>query len=578
MLKIFRKYFAFCGKKNGRKFYQSIVLGVVMAMFEAVKIPAAALVIGDVLHQTVTMNTVWLSFGICLFSLLVIYVSRLFSTILQTEGGYGTAAQKRIEIAEHLRYVPMGYFNKNNLGQITSVATNAMESLGSIATRTVMLVTQGILTALLIAVSIFFFDFRIGFVVLAGLVLFFLVNACMQRVSQKQSPKKNEADTVLITKLLEFIQGIAEVKAYRLTKNANRDLNDAIAQNAHINAGLEALFAPYTTLQNCITKLTGVAMTICSVVFYLNGTMDLLVCIVMIISAFLIYDSLESAGTYSALLRMIDVNVDKAQEILDIPAMDIDGQDIEPQNYNMGVEHANFSYEDRTIIDDLSVQIPQNTVTAIVGPSGGGKTTLCHLLARFWDVDRGEIMLSGRNVKEYSTDSLMKNFSFVFQNVYLFRDTIANNIKFGNEDASMEKVIEAAKKACCHDFIMRLERGYDTVLGEGGSGLSGGERQRISIARAIMKDSPIIILDEATANVDPENEKELTAAIEALTKEKTVIMIAHRLKTVQHANCILVIDKGKIVQQGTHEELLAQNGIYANFIRVRKQAVGWKIT
>ena len=578
MLKIFRKYFAFCGKKNGRKFYQSIVLGVVMAMFEAVKIPAAALVIGDVLHQTVTMNTVWLSFGICLFSLLVIYVSRLFSTILQTEGGYGTAAQKRIEIAEHLRYVPMGYFNKNNLGQITSVATNAMESLGSIATRTVMLVTQGILTALLIAVSIFFFDFRIGFVVLAGLVLFFLVNACMQRVSQKQSPKKNEADTVLITKLLEFIQGIAEVKAYRLTKNANRDLNDAIAQNAHINAGLEALFAPYTTLQNCITKLTGVAMTICSVVFYLNGTMDLLVCIVMIISAFLIYDSLESAGTYSALLRMIDVNVDKAQEILDIPAMDIEGQDIEPQNYNMGVEHANFSYEDRTIIDDLSVQIPQNTVTAIVGPSGGGKTTLCHLLARFWDVDRGEIMLSGRNVKEYSTDSLMKNFSFVFQNVYLFRDTIANNIKFGNEDASMEKVIEAAKKACCHDFIMRLERGYDTVLGEGGSGLSGGERQRISIARAIMKDSPIIILDEATANVDPENEKELTAAIEALTKEKTVIMIAHRLKTVQHANCILVIDKGKIVQQGTHEELLAQNGIYANFIRVRKQAVGWKIT
>lgn len=578
MLKIFRKYFAFCGKKNGRKFYQSIVLGVVMAMFEAVKIPAAALVIGDVLHQTVTMNTVWLSFGICLLSLLVIYVSRLFSTILQTEGGYGTAAQKRIEIAEHLRYVPMGYFNKNNLGQITSVATNAMESLGSIATRTVMLVTQGILTALLIAVSIFFFDFRIGFVVLAGLVLFFLVNACMQRVSQKQSPKKNEADTVLITKLLEFIQGIAEVKAYRLTKNANRDLNDAIAQNAHINAGLEALFAPYTTLQNCITKLTGVAMTICSVVFYLNGTMDLLVCIVMIISAFLIYDSLESAGTYSALLRMIDVNVDKAQEILDIPAMDIEGQDIEPQNYNMGVEHANFSYEDRTIIDDLSVQILQNTVTAIVGPSGGGKTTLCHLLARFWDVDRGEIMLSGRNVKEYSTDSLMKNFSFVFQNVYLFRDTIANNIKFGNEDASMEKVIEAAKKACCHDFIMRLERGYDTVLGEGGSGLSGGERQRISIARAIMKDSPIIILDEATANVDPENEKELTAAIEALTKEKTVIMIAHRLKTVQHANCILVIDKGKIVQQGTHEELLAQNGIYANFIRVRKQAVGWKIT
>ncbi len=577
MLKILKKYFAFCGRKNGRKFYVSIVLGVVMAMFEAMKIPAAALVIGDVLNQTVSMRTVWLSFGICFVSLIAIYVSRLFSTMLQTEGGYGTAAQKRIEIAEHLRYIPMGYFNQNNLGQITSVATNAMESLGSIATRTVMLVTQGILTALLIAIFIFFFDVRIGIVVVIGLVCFFLVNACMQRVSHKQSPKKTEADTVLITKLLEFIQGIAEVKAYHITKTANRDLNDAIAQNAQINAKLEALFAPYTMLQNCVTKLTGVAMTICSVLFYLNGTMDLLVCIVMIISAFFIYDSLESAGTYSALLRMIDVNVDKAQEILDIPAMDIDGRDVQPTNYNMDMKQAVFSYEDRTIIDHVDLNIPQNTVTAIVGPSGGGKTTLCHLLARFWDVDQGEVALADVNVKDYSTDSLMKNFSFVFQNVYLFHDTIANNIKFGNEEASMETVIQAAKKACCHEFIMKLECGYDTVLGEGGAGLSGGERQRLSIARAILKDSPIIILDEATANVDPENEKELTEAIQELTKDKTVIMIAHRLKTVQHADKIIVMDQGKIVQEGTHEELLAQDGIYASFIRVREQAVGWKI-
>lgn len=212
-----------------------------------------------------------------------------------------------------------------------------------------------------------------------------------------------------------------------------------------------------------------------------------------------------------------------------------------------------------------------------MGPSGGGKTTLCHLIARFWDVDQGTVTLGGRNVKDYSMDSLMKNFSFVFQNVYLFQDTIANNIRFGQEEASMEKVVEAAKKACCHDFIMALPDGYNTVIGEGGASLSGGEKQRISIARAIMKDSPIIILDEATANVDPENEKELVEAISELTHDKTVIMIAHRLKTVRGADQIFVVDGGKIVQKGTHEELVKQEGIYRRFVVERRQAAGWKV-
>ena len=225
----------------------------------------------------------------------------------------------------------------------------------------------------------------------------------------------------------------------------------------------------------------------------------------------------------------------------------------------------------------MSVKIPEKTTTAIVGPSGGGKTTLTNLMARFWDVKGGEVLLGGHNVKEYSFDSLMKNFSFVFQRVYLFEDTIANNIRFGNPDASIEQVIDAAKKARCHDFIMSLPDGYDTVIGEGGASLSGGEKQRISIARAIMKNSPVIILDEATANVDPENEAELTHAIEELTKDKTIIMIAHRLKTVRNADQILVLDNGKIVQKGTHQELAAKDGIYKNFISDRKEAVSWKI-
>jgi ATP-binding cassette subfamily B protein len=280
---------------------------------------------------------------------------------------------------------------------------------------------------------------------------------------------------------------------------------------------------------------------------------------------------------FSALIRSVSICVDQANEILSIPEMDIEGEEITPARHDIELKNISFAYENRTIIDGVDLKIPEKTTTAIVGPSGGGKTTLTSLMARFWDVKSGEVLLGGKNVREYSFDSLMRNFSFVFQRVYLFEDTIANNIRFGEPDAPMEKVIEAAKKARCHDFIMSLPDGYETVIGEGGASLSGGEKQRISIARAIMKDSPIIILDEATANVDPENEAELTKAIEELTKEKTIIMIAHRLKTVEHADRIIVIDGGKIVQQGKHAELMQQDGIYRTFVTDRQKAASWKL-
>ncbi len=297
----------------------------------------------------------------------------------------------------------------------------------------------------------------------------------------------------------------------------------------------------------------------------------------MLLCSFMVFESLDSAGIYTALLKIIGQGVDLVNAILSVQQMDVDGADITPENRDIHLEHVSFAYEDKTIINDVTLDIKEKTTTAIVGPSGGGKTTLTSLIARFWDVQSGKVTLGGRDVKDYSFDSLMSNFSFVFQKVYLFEDTIANNIRFGCPEAPMEDVIAAAKKACCHDFIMSLPDGYETVVGEGGATLSGGEKQRIAIARAIMKDAPIIILDEATANVDPENEKELTEAIENLTKEKTIIMIAHRLKTVRHADQIIVIDKGKIAQCGKHDELMAQDGIYKNFVNGRKKAVSWKI-
>ncbi|MCC2127653.1 ABC transporter ATP-binding protein [Hominiventricola filiformis] len=577
MIQIFRRFFAFSGKENRHKFIRSIFLGVLKAIFEAMKIPAIAVTLHGVLSGDLTVQHILLSFGIMLLSVAGNAFANYRSTMLQCEAGYGTCADKRIEIAEHLKYLPMGYFNRNSLGYITSVATNSMEALADVATRVVMMVTQGILTTIFVVLMILLFDLRIGGIAVLGVLLYFAINSLLQKKSKTIAPLKDSSDRKLVEKVLEYVQGIAEVKAYNLTGKKSRALNEAIDENSVANTKAEMAFVPIMFLQNLTAKLLGVVVAIISVAFYLNGTMELLNAVVMILAAFILFGVLDTAGNYSALLRNVDLYVGKAQAVLDMPTMDIDGKDIIPSSYDIDVENAEFSYDKRKIIDGVSIHIPQHTTTAIVGPSGGGKTTLCHLISRFWDVDKGCVKLGGVDVREYSMDSLMRNFSFVFQSVYLFQDTIANNIRFGQPDAPMEKVIEAARKACCHDFIMALPDGYDTVIGEGGASLSGGERQRISIARAIMKDAPIIILDEATANVDPESEQELTAAIEALTKEKTILMIAHRLKTVRHADNILVIDKGRIAQSGTHEQLMEQGGIYRRFVESREQAVGWKV-
>ncbi len=583
MLKIFGKFFDFCGKINKGKFYKSLALGVLFALMEAMKIPAIMLLIDGAIRQRVTSVLLFECFGIILVSVAIGSVIKYRITMLQCEAGYYTAAGKRIEIAEHMRYLPMGYFNQNSLGQITSVTTNTMEQLADVATRVVMMTTQGMLTTLVITAMVLCFDWRIGLVAVAGIVLFFVVNSILQKKNQALAPVKSASGTDVVEKVLEYVQGISEVRGYNLTGRTSQKLNHAIEENRRINTEMELKFVPLMQIQSGIIKLTGVVMTLLSIYLYLQGSMVLLNCIGMVICSFLVLDSLGTAGNYSSLLRVVDIGVDKAQTILDLPEMDIEGKEIAPKNYDVDINHVDFYYDkdsvgkNSKIIDDVSIHIPEKTTTAIVGPSGGGKTTLCHLIARFWDVDKGSITLGGEDVRSYSMDSLMKNFSFVFQNVYLFQDTIANNIRFGQEDAPMEKVMEAAKKACCHDFIMALPDGYETIIGEGGASLSGGEKQRISIARAIMKDSPVIILDEATANVDPENEKELMEAIEALTKEKTIFMIAHRLKTVRNADRILVLNHGKIVQQGKHEELMKEEGIYKRFVESRELAASWKL-
>ena len=577
MFKTLKMFFDFCNKEDRNKLYLAIGLGVIKAIFAALRITAIAVVVQGLIGGNMTMKHFWLALGIMIISVLGQFLINLKTTMLQCEAGYHSCAHKRIEIAEHLRYLPMGFFNKNSLGAITNVTTNTMESLADIATRIVMVTTQGILTTFVITCFVFVFDWRIGLVLTAGIVLYTIFNAIMQGATKPVAPRKHRADEDLVAQVIEYVQGIAEVKNYSMTNDTAKKLDAAITEKQGADTHLEYAVIPWVTLQNIATKLTGVAMCILSLYFYFTGSMELLYCIMMMVAAFMVYESLDSMSSWTALLRNIRISVAKTKEILDMPPMDIDGAEITPEKLDIELKNVGFSYDKKKIINGVSLRIPEKTTTAFVGPSGGGKTTLCHLMARFWDVQEGEVLLGGKNVKDYCFDSLMKNYSFVFQSVYLFEDTIANNIRFGEPQAPMERVIEAAKKAKCHDFIMSLPDGYETVIGEGGASLSGGEKQRISIARAIMKDAPIIILDEATANVDPENETELTAAIEALTKEKTIIMIAHRLKTVRHADQIFVIDNGHIVQNGTHEELLSQEGIYRSFVEGRREAASWKI-
>lgn len=577
MFEILAKFFKFSGRKNGNKFKLSIVIGLVEALASAMKIPAIMYILIGLINKEAMGKYIGGSLAIMVIAIVIDIICKRFSTVLQTEGGYNASAFMRIKIAEHLRYLPMGYFNSNSIGEISSVTTNTMEMLGDIATRVVMLTTQGILETAMIVLMILIFDWRIGLLSAAGVVIFFMINSIMQKAGKSDSEKKVLCDTELISQIMEYIQGISEVKSYNLLGKQAKRLNAANEACAEINTKMELLFVPYHFLQGAVTKITGAVIVICSAVFYINGTMSAVYAIGMTIAAFMLYSSLECAGNYSSLLHVVSVCVDKANAILELDTMDIDGKEIRPQSCDIALEHVSFSYDKRKIIDDVSLTIPQRTTTAIVGPSGGGKSTLCNLIARFWDVDAGRVTLGGVDVKEYSMNSLMSNFSFVFQTVYLFADTIENNIKFGRQDATHEEVVEAAKKACCHDFISQLPDGYNTVIAEGGSTLSGGQKQRISIARAIMKDAPIVILDEATANVDPENEKELMDAVAALTKEKTIIMIAHRLKTVRHADRIVVVDKGRIVQQGTHEQLMQQEGIYRRFVDAREQAVSWKL-
>jgi len=583
------RFFKFSGKENEKRFWGSVILEFIISIFSRLRFIAAFVLIegicyemglsqdASILKEGVTWNRFAIICGLLLISVIAMIALKCISVIKQSVGGYTTAANKRMDIALKLRYLPMGFYNKNSLGNITSVTTNTMDVLGNIATRVVMVLLDGIINTIVLLALMLAFNLQIGLIVVAILVIFLLVNFLRQIVAKKISIRKINADQKLVSDVLEFTEGISEVKNYNMVEQTNDSLRCSIDENRKASTKMEMLIGPFEALSEIVLQVGSLILILLSIIMTIDGSMPIAIGITMILISLVIFNEIKASGTYSSLLRAMSEAMDKAEDILNKKDMKDEGKSITPENKDIEIKNVSFSYDKKQVIKNVSFKIKEKSMVAIIGPSGSGKTTLCKLIARFFDVEKGKITLGNVDIKNYSINSLMRNFSFVFQNVYLFNDTIKNNIKFGKENATDDEIIEAAKKACCHDFIMSLPNGYDTVLSDGGANISGGEKQRISIARAILKDAPIIILDEATANIDPENEKLLTDAFNNLTKNKTVIMIAHKLNTVKNADNIIVLNNGKVAEEGKHEELLKNNGIYARFINERETVAGWKL-
>ena len=576
MLNVFKKIWSF-SKEEQANIKKSILAGFFHAVFNALEFGAIYYMLVNIFSKTLDYNAIFVCLGILVISLVGKIMTQKISQMAQTHAGYFMAAHKRIEIGEKIKRVPMGFFSSFSLGRLTTIATSSLSQAEMWVPMLLVLVLGGVLNTLVFVLGTLIFNVKVGLVAAAGVIVFFIVTSMMEKKSSANADKMTETQTRLTKEVLATLQGMQVIKSYNLGGENNRALRKSIKDTSRILLDLEKSVAPYTVIQRIVMGITTVAMVYVSLNLNLSGELPLAETILMIMASFIIFEGLIGAGSNMAILRACENAIDSVGFIDSMPDMK-EGSITEPmKNHKIVFKDVSFSYDDRPILKNVSAEIKENTMTAIVGPSGSGKTTFCNLIARFWDVNSGEILIGGKNIKDYKIENLMNSISMVFQDVYLFEDTIENNIKFGKQNASHEEVVQAAKKARCHEFIEVLPEGYNTLIGEGGASLSGGEKQRISIARAMLKDADIIIFDEATANIDPENEDKLKEAIESLTKNKTVIMIAHRLKTIRNADQILVLKDGEIVERGSHEELIKNNGLYSDLINAKAKAESWKL-
>lgn len=578
MLKIIRRVLRLSGNLS-KRIWGSFICGFLESMFGLLPIAAVFLVLIELQNgQPITGQTWGIVIGLIAGGLILRMIFKYLVYRLESTAGFEFVARERIALGDRLRNVPMGFFHDNSVGDITATVTTDLNFLENYSMHILDKVTTGVLSMIVMAGCILAFDWRIGLIFVAGILLSFPIYSHMQKKGKALSAKRQKIQSEAVAATLEYVQGISVVKSFNMCDKNLSDIEDAYESNAAASYGVERVFTPLNMTYSMVFRISACMIMLCAGILAVGGDLSFANLAVILIASFTIFNPIEVMGQMTTMIRTMDAALDRVERIKQAKKIDENGRDIPLDSFDIGFEHVSFAYENgNPILKDVSFSIPQGSMTAIVGPSGGGKTTITRLIARFWDVQEGSITIGGHDVKEFTCDSLLKNMSMVFQNVYLFHDTIENNIKFGCPDATHEQVVEAAKKACCHDFISALPQGYDTVIGEGGSTLSGGEKQRISIARAMLKDAPIILLDEATASVDPENEVHLQQAISALVKNKTLIVIAHRLSTIRDADQILVVDNGKIVEKGVHAELIQQKGIYQKFWNIRQKARNWKL-
>ena len=565
-----------------KRIYKGFVYSFFNSLFIAMPIMGTGIGLNLVIEdmngtKKLTTDYVLYLLGFMIIALLGRFLFSYLKSKSQESVCYEVTAEQRIEIGNILKRVSLGFFDTHNAGEIAGSVTTDLSFVEQYGMKMIDTVINGYIGALTMILCLMFFNVKIALICLAGILVsaFFLKQ--LGKRSAKNAPEHRFANESMITATIEYIRGIPIVKAFKQEGVSRKGIEDAYKKSKDINIKIEKEFTLFNSFHVISLKIASIAIVCVAGIMANNGTMDIATMIMMVIFSFVIFGNVEVVHDAIHVLEIIDETMDKLDKINSAEFIDEDCENKEVSSYDIEFDNVTFAYDKKEVLKDISFTIPQKSTTAIIGGSGSGKTTICNLIARFYDANEGKITIGGQNIKDMKCESLLKNISMVFQNVYLFHDTIYNNIKFGNSNATKKDIIKAAKKARCHDFIMTLPDKYDTIIGDAGSTLSGGEKQRISIARAILKDAPIVILDEATASVDPENEYEIQRAISSLVEGKTMITIAHRLATIENADQILVVDNGKIVQKGNHQQLLDEEGIYKNFLSIRERAEGWSI-
>ena len=582
MFKTVKRIIDWCGEFRG-KLYIGFVCSFFSHLFAALPIVVAAYTIGKLfvsVQEGTAFERKWigLSFIIILAFVFLRFLLDYLRSKFQETISYELVAKDRLAIGDALKRVSLGYFQQKSTGSILNSITTGLNTLETMGIRMIDNFVGGYLNFLVIFLCLLFLSPVTALISLAGVAASFCFLMLVSKHSTQNASVETKAGKNLSEAVLEYARGLSTVKSFGQGGASLQAIQSACCENRKIRLAIEYGFTPPNCGHLLMLKMASVALAGAACCLGLTGGMEFPNVLMFVFFSFNIFGSLEPISDSAHVLGVIDAAMNQIEALKESRILDEDGKQISLTHYDIEFRNVEFSYEkERRILKDVSFNISERTTTAIVGPSGSGKSTICNLLARFYDVDSGSITVGGHDVREFTCDSLLSNISMVFQNVYLFHDTIRNNICFGRPDATEEEMIAAAKKARCHDFIMELPSGYDTVVGEGGGTLSGGEKQRISIARAILKNSPIVILDEATASIDPENEHLIQLAISELAKGKTLITIAHRLATIENADQILVVDDGKIVQMGKHEELVKMEGIYRSFVETRARAEGWKI-